>query len=192
MFFILSLNNARLKVKTSLLALGLGLLAIAASVFIQLYTVRIPFFPENALFALLSVSLISKSLVVHLIKAGLIFPIPSKNKSFPIYFCCLILFGTACGSFEFSKWIINGDLFLAITWLLIHIFSSALTGIFIWFIKEKQFRILPLIYSITAYGLFAFFASFTSLFKYISLAAVLFTAIETRIWFKYAKEAENF
>lgn len=180
-----------------LISVGLGILAVIPASFIQYFAFKIPIFASANFVSVLLSSLLLNGLVEESVKLGFECFIPRKNLSFPAFFCCLLLLGLTVGSFESIVYTLNKVRIAAIpvnpdsavkfilkrmiSAQLIHTFCSALSGMFLWTLRKRPVKILPMIFAVVIHGLYNFFITFGHFFVWFSIAAIVFAVIETRL-----------
>ena len=165
-----------------------AIIASIAAFAIRVAVVQIPFFPVNKLFSILFISFFAKSLTATAVKVLFLALLPYRKKSFARFFSMLMLSAIPFACFDFAWWLLHKDIFQAGTTFFMQGFSTLLTGYFCWSMRQYKFHVIPIFYAFILQGLFYFFISFSAPFKYISIAAILFAAVECRIWFVILNE----
>ncbi len=172
----------------SSIVLAAGILASVTAFLIRVAAMQIPFYPSNKLLSILVISIFAKSFPAILVKMIIFMLVPKKNKTFAHFFNCILLIALPFASFDFAWWILRKDVFQAIATFFMQGFSTILAGYFIWSLKHYVRHFLPVIYAFVLQGIFYFFISFTFPFRYISIAAVLFAMVESRLWYVILNE----
>jgi len=65
---------------------------------------------------------------------------------------------------------------------------SGLGGLFVWSCKQKKCKIIILLAAIVIHGVYNFFAGFTGIFWWFSLAAIIFGLIQVRMFYRGLEE----
>ena len=199
-------------IPTGLIACVLGILAVFPASFIQYAVFKIPFFNRSTFFALFFSALLVNGLVEESVKGLFLYLVPRKRLSFLTFFCCAALFGLSAGSFESVIYVvrkISGEnlpgliasvgvnaifrmvLARIFSAQLIHAFCTGLLGFAVFTFVNKPFCVVPFIYAVVVHGLFNFFVSFSSAYNFLAIVAILFAAVECRIWYKSIQKDEK-
>lgn len=192
------------KVRWGLLSCFLGILTVIPASFVQYYILNLPVFYKDTLVNLLITTVIFNGLIEETFKMLFLSVIPVKNKTLKHFFICAVLFGLTLGSIESVIYLIKklGESLFPLgtkellklifsrmfTSVLIHIFCAALSSIYLWLFKHKKTKIMPFVWAVLLHGIYNFFAGFTGGFYWFSIIAILFCILESRIWYKNAKE----
>lgn len=200
------------RIRAGLFACVAGIVAVFPASLIQFVVFMIPFFNVTTFYSLFFSALIVNGLVEESVKGVLVYFIPRKNLNLLTFFCCCVLFGLAAGSFESVIYVIrkisgenlpglmasigaNAVFRMVMARIfsaqLIHAFCTGLLGFTIFTFVNRPLYIMPFVYAVLVHGLFNFFISFSSTYKFLAIIAILFAAVECRIWYKNLKENEN-
>jgi len=208
LFFALAIIlNKNLKIRYCLWAALLALCTVIPTSFIQLYVLGLPIFNSYTFASVMVTAIFFNGLIEESMKMLFMCLIPQKKQALNAFFCCIILYGLIVGGFESVVYIVKrfqeiqgqGGKEIVVSLLLnriftaqaIHVFCAALSGLYIWNFRNHKKNILPFVYAVLLHGIYNFFASFTSGFHYLSIVAVLFAAVETRIFYLSAKNENN-
>ena len=204
LFFVLSIIlNKNLKIRYCLWSALLALLTVIPTSFIQFYILGLPIFNSYTFASIMITAIFFNGLIEESMKMLFSCLIPQKKQILSSFFCCVILYGLTVGGFESLVYIIKkfqeiqgqGGKELVVSLLLnrifsaqaIHVFCSALSGLYIWNFRNHKKNIMPFVYAVLLHGIYNFFAGFTSNFHWLSIIAILFAAVETRIFYLSAK-----
>ncbi len=183
----------------------IALITVFPTAFIQYFVLNLPIFQGSSLLAVLVTAIIFNGLIEETLKMAFMFLIPQKKHSLAVFFTLTLLCGFALGTFESVIYLLNAlqsgqnifadEMYKLIvirsaTAVFIHAFCAGLSGLYIWSFKNKKVRILPFVYAAVIHGLYNFFAAFENDFRYFTFAAILFAALECRIWYKTLSKSE--
>ena len=199
-FFVLSvILNKNLKIKYGLWSCILALLTVIPTSFIQFYVLALPIFAAFTFASLMVTAILFNGLIEESMKMLFLCFVPQKKQILSAFFCCTILYGLTVGGFEsiiyatkkFQEIQGQGGKEIVVQLLLsrlfssqaIHVFCAALSGLYIWNFRHKKRNFMPFIYAVILHGIYNFFASFSSAFHLLSVVAILFAAVECRIFY---------
>ena len=180
------------KTKWGLLACLLGLLAVIPIAAFQFLIDTYKLLPATSLGLVLLEALILNGLIEESLKMGLLFIMPAKKINLPSFFACALLAGLAVGCFESVIYLISGYENIGlrmVTAVVVHTSCSGLSGLFVYSVHRKPIHVMPFIYAVVLHGIYNYFAGFTTAIRYFSIAVILFTLIECRIWYKNMSES---
>ena len=199
-FFALAvILNKNLKIRYCVSSCILALLTVIPASLIQFYILSLPIFTAYTFASVMITTILFNGLIEESMKMFFMCLIPQKNQILSAFFCCVILYGLTVGGFESVVYIVRkfqeiqgqGGKELVLGLLMnrifsaqmIHVFCSGLSGLYIWNFRRHKKNIMPFIYAVLLHGIYNFFAGFTSGFHWLSLVAILFAAVETRIFY---------
>lgn len=200
LFFALSaILNKNLKIRYSLLSCLFALLTVIPTSFIQLYILNLPIFNTDTFISLMITAILLNGLIEESMKMLFMCFIPHKKQVLSAFFCCVILYGLTVGGFESVVYIIKkfqeiqgqGGKEIVIQLLLkrifsaqaVHVFCAGLSGLYIWNFRRHKKNIMPFVYAVLLHGIYNFFVSFTLGYNWLSVVAILFAAVECRIFY---------
>jgi RsiW-degrading membrane proteinase PrsW (M82 family) len=99
--------------------------------------------------------------------------------------------GLTLGSLEAVMYLTVGFeqiLLRLMTAALIHTLCAMLSALCIASFKTEKKHIAPFVYAVLVHGVYNFFAGFTGAFWWFSIAAILFGAIQCRVWYSKSRE----
>ena len=208
LFFILSrLLNPEFKVRYGLLASALGLATVFPTSLIQFFLLETRLFSENSFASVMITAIIFNGLIEETMKMLFMCAIPQKKQSLGAFACCAVIYALFAGGFESVVYIIRKfqEITLAsgsgvILNLLIrrifsaqavHVFCALLSALYLWSYRHfKSKNIMPFFYAFLLHGIYNFFTGFTSGFRWFSFVAIVFAAVECRIFYSAAKSEE--
>ncbi|MBQ8678796.1 MAG: PrsW family intramembrane metalloprotease [Treponema sp.] len=199
-FFVLAvLLNKTLKIRYCLWAALLGLVTILPTSFIQYYVLSLPIFNGYTFASVMITAILFNGLIEEAMKMLFMCLIPQKKQTMGAFFCCVILYGLIVGGFESVVYIVKkfqeiqgqGGKEIVVQLLLnrifsaqaIHTFCAGLSGLYIWNFRRQKKNPMPFIYAVLLHGIYNFFASFSSGYKWLAIVAILFAAVECRIFY---------
>lgn len=199
-FFALSvILNKNLKIKYCFLACLLALLTVVPTSLIQFYILSLPIFTGYTFASVMITAILFNGLIEESMKMLFMCLIPQKKQILSAFFCCVILYGLTVGGFESVIYVIKkfqeiqgqGGKEIVIYLLInriftaqaIHVFCAGLSGLYIWNFRRHKKNIMPFIYAVILHGIYNFFASFNSIYHWLAIVAILFAAVECRIFF---------
>lgn len=144
---------------------------------------------KDELTGVLISAIVLNGLIEECIKALLLFVLPAsittEKKAKRAFFLYALTAGLAFGCLETFFYLIGGTQGIGlrmVTAVVIHVFCTGLGGLFVFSVKSREPRILPLIFAILAHGIYNYFAGFDgSPYFYISFVAILFSIMECRV-----------
>ena len=190
-----------LKLRHALWACILGLITVAPASFIQYYLLNLPIFYTGTVISLLVTAVIFNGLIEETVKMLFMALQPQKKTILPAFFACCLLCGLTLGSFESVIYMVrriqdtaypltNKEIYNLIasrmfTAVLIHTFCAGLSGLYLWGFRHNSRHIMPFIWAVLLHGVYNFFAGFKSGFYWFAIIAIVFAALECRIWYKF-------
>lgn len=190
-FVIFRFAISGFKVRYGLLAILLGLLSLVPIVIIQSFVRNLPVFTSNTLFAALITVMLFNGLIEESVKMGTLFLLPVKKMNFPTFFALSLVAGLALGCFETVIYLFSGYLDIEVrtaTAVVMHCLCTGLSGISVWLWKnpgeKKKKSWAPWLWAVILHGSYNFFAGFSGFYRWFSLATIMLTALESRIWYK--------
>ena len=209
LFFVLSkILNPNLKFRHGILSCVLGIITIFPASFIQFFLFKLEVFSGTTFSSVMITAIVFNGLIEETIKMLFLCAVPQKKQTLSAFFCCAIIYGLSAGGFESVVYIIRKfqEIPLVsgqeiITNLLIrrifsaqaiHAFCAGLSGLYLWnFRHSKSKSITPFIFAVLLHGIYNFFAGFTSGFRWLSFIAIIFAAVECRIFYLSAKSSKE-
>lgn len=198
LIFVIVIKDLRLL--SALWACVLGLAAVLPIAFVQLFVGGFSAFNGSGFASLLLTAIVFNGVIEEAFKMLFLLLLPRKKTTVAAFFCCSLLFGLALGSFESLVYLVRrlqsvsqqdgvaGVYKLLLvrmaTSVLVHTFCAGLSGLGIQFAMRCRLRLLPFVYAMLLHGIYNFFAAFAAPFRYFSVAAVLFAALECRICYQ--------
>lgn len=202
-FLLLVILVPGLKIRYALWACTLGVITVFPAAFVQYYVLNLPIFYSTTLLNLLVTAVVFNGLIEEAFKMLFIAAIPQKKMSLPAFFACAVLSGLTLGSIESIIYLIKEigaalfplgakDLLKLLfsrmfTSVIIHTLCAGLSGLYLWLFRRKTRKIMPFFWAVILHGCYNFFAGFKSGFYLFSIVAILFAALECRIWYEYSK-----
>ena len=174
----------------SLLACLLGMLTVLPIAALQSAINGTKLLNLKGLVGILISAIVLNGLVEECVKAALLFILPlrkdGEKKAKQDFFLCALTAGLALGCLESFVYLIAGTQHIGLRMItagVIHTFCSGLGGLFVYSVKNRDVRILPLVLAILTHGVYNYFAGFGEGTPYfaISFVAILFAAIECRV-----------
>lgn len=205
LFFSLTVMfNKNLKIRYALLACILALITVIPTSMIQFYVLSLPIFNSYTFFSVMITAILFNGLIEESMKMLFMCAIPQKNQILSAFFCCTLLYGITVGGFESVIYVIKkfeeiqgqagkeivvrlllDRIFSAQT---IHTFCAGLTGLYIWNFRNHKRNFMPFVYAVLLHGIYNFFASFSSFYHWLAVVAILFAAVECRIFYVSSKD----
>lgn len=188
--FCLLIKN--FKIFSALFACLLGMLAVIPISVVQFFLDKTNLFVNRSLFSIFLNDLILTGLVEETFKMLLLFLIPSKKLELPAFFCCAILCGLSLACFENLIYFIGGTWQIELrifTAMLIHLSCTALSGLFVYSVKNKKILLSPFIWAVALHGIYNYFAGFkrNTVFFYFSFVVILTALVELRLFYSKLK-----
>ena len=207
LFFALAvILNKNLKITYCLWSCVLALLTVISTSLLQFYILALPIFTAYTFVSVMITAILFNGLIEESMKMLFLCLMPHKKQILATFFCCVILYGLTVGGFESVIYVvkrfqeIQGQTGkeLVLQLLLkrifsaqaIHVFCAGLSGLYIWNFRRHKRNIMPFVYAVLLHGIYNFFASFTSLYHWLSIIAILFAAVECRIFYVSSNSAE--
>lgn len=206
-FALAALLNKNLKIKYELWACVLALLTVIPASLIQFYVFSLPVFTAYTFSSVLITAIVFNGLIEESMKLLFLCLVPQKTQTLGAFFCCVMLYGLTVGGFESVIYVVRrfqevqgqGGRELVIQLLLsrifsaqlIHLFCAALGGLYLWNFRRRTKNIMPFVYAVLLHGIYNFFASFSSLYRWLAVVAILFAAVECRIFYLASRKAEG-
>ena len=206
LFLILVILVKGFKIYHGLLAIALGIIAVIPIAFVQYFVLNLPIFTTDTVVSLLITTILFNGVIEETLKMLCLLILPQKKMPLAAFFCCALLFGLALGTFESLIYLIRGVqdatqphglhsaakliLLRMGTAVLIHAFCAGLSGLYLWTAKTHAPHITPFLYAALLHGIYNFFAGFDSGYRWFSIVAILFAALECRIWYRAIVKTE--
>lgn len=183
------------KVRYGLLAIVLGLLSLIPIVILQSVVKNLPVFTSNTLLSALITAMLFNGLIEEAVKMLALLLLPRRKLAFSTFFALSLVSGLALGCFETIIYLFSGfhDIELrTATAVVMHCLCAGLSGIFVWIWRnpveqadgKKKIFFQPYLWAVILHGSYNFFAGFTGFYRWFSIATIILTALECRIWFK--------
>lgn len=199
-FFVLAvLLNKNLKIRYCLIAGLLGLITVLPTSLIQFYILSLPVFTAYTFASVMITAILFNGLIEESMKMLFLCLIPQKKQVLSTFFCCVLLYGLTVGGFESVIYIIKkfqeiqrqGHQEIVVQLLIdriftaqaIHVFCTGLGGLYIWNFRHNKKNIMPFVYAVLLHGIYNFFISFNSVYHWLAIVAILFAAVECRIFY---------
>ncbi len=182
------------KMRYGIWAALLGLLSVIPIAFVQFFVLSLPVFTANTLAAVLITALIFNGLIEESIKMLCMLFLPAKKTPFSVFFTMALFCGLSLGCFEAVIYLIAGYHQIGlrlVTAVIIHMLCAGLSGVYVWSFRKKRTRTLPFVYAAALHGIYNFFAGFSGGYRWFAVIAILFAAVECRIWYTKTLSAQN-
>ena len=200
LFFVLAaLLNKNFRIGYGVWAALLALVTVVPTSFIQYYVLSLPIFNASTFASVMITAILFNGLIEESMKMLFMCLIPQKKQILGAFFCCVFLYGLTVGGFESVIYVVKkfqeiqgqGGKELVVQLLMkrifsaqaIHTFCAALSGLYIWNFRHQKKNPLPFVYAVLLHGIYNFFASFSSLYHWLAVVAILFAAVECRIFY---------
>ena len=195
----------RVGIISMLYAVLLGLLAVAPISILQFYTTDIPFLHSDDWITQLLRAILFNGLIEEFIKMIVMLFLPSKRLSLGKFFMCACICGMSLGCFESAIYflqhlqqantigahLIYVQLFERMfTSDAVHTLCAGLSALFIRSVKRMRIDIAALLFAPLLHGLYDFFALYDD-FKWFSIAAILFLAVQCRISYRMQSDEKQ-
>ncbi|WP_407429551.1 PrsW family glutamic-type intramembrane protease [Treponema sp.] len=204
-FFTLAVFlNQNLKIKYCVLSCILALITVIPTSLIQFYVLSLPIFNGYTFASVMITAVLFNGLIEESMKMLFMCMIPQKKQILSSFFCSVVLYGLVTGGFESVIYIVNkfqeiqgqGGKEIVVQLLLnrifsaqaIHLFCAGLSGLYIWNFRHQKKNPVPFIYAVLLHGIYNFFISFSSMYRWLAIIAILFAAVECRIFYVSAKK----
>lgn len=199
--------NGSFKIRYGLLSFILGLVTVFPASFVQFFLLRTDIFNGTAFSSVMITALVFNGLVEETIKLLFLCAVPQKKQTLSAFFCCAVVFGLAAGGLETLVYVIKSsreimlvsgrnlalDLLIKriFSAQLIHALCAGLTALYLWSFRHfKSRNIMPFVLAVLLHGIYNFFVSFTSPFRWLAFVSIAFAAVECRIFYKPQKTGE--
>lgn len=195
----------RVGIISMLYAVLLGLLAVAPISILQFYAADIPFLHSDDWITQLLRAILFNGLIEEFIKMIVMLFLPSKRLSLGKFFMCACICGMSLGCFESAIYflqhlqqantigahLIYVQLFERMfTSDAVHTLCAGLSALFIRSVKRMRIDIAALLFAPLLHGLYDFFALYDD-FKWFSIAAILFLAVQCRISYRMQSDEKQ-
>jgi len=181
---ILIITKQDIKLSLSTAAVLLGLAPLVPAAVLQLVLPQIEY---SSLLMVLISALLYNGLIEEGMKAGFLFLFPSSKVTYKQFFIYSLLAGLCFGCFEAVVYVVSGSRNIELRFLtavVIHTVCSGMGGLFVWSCRQKSGRFVILATAILTHGVYNFFAGFTGVFWWFSLAAIVFGLIQLRMFYR--------
>lgn len=189
------------KLRYGLVATLVGLFSLIPIVIIQHFVLKLPVFTDNTLIAVLITVMVFNGLIEETVKMFSLLILPHKKLNFATFFSLSIIAGLALGCFETVIYLFSGHHNVevrTITAVAMHSLCCGLSGIYVWTWRNpvekpngtKAPYVQPFVWATVLHGVYNFFAGFSTSFWWFSIAAIILTALECRIWYRKANGSE--
>lgn len=201
MFALFAILVPKISVVKELVASLAGLLALIPITLAQFMIPGMRLFGQSRALSILLYSIVFLGLVEECFKALLLFIVGAKEEKLSCWFCYSLLAGMIFGSFESVIYFLldiqnighgvtlNLIYLRMFTAVLIHTLCAGLGGFAVYYFKNLNGNLKPLIQAILIHGLYDYFVSFNSSIKYFSVIVILLAAMDCRVY--YLKIAEE-
>ncbi len=201
MFALFAILVPKISVVKELVASLAGLLALIPITLAQFMIPGMRLFGQSRALSILLYSIVFLGLVEECFKALLLFIVGAKEEKLSCWFCYSLLAGMIFGSFESVIYFLldiqnighgvtlNLIYLRMFTAVLIHTLCAGLGGFAVYYFKNLNGNLRPLIQAILIHGLYDYFVSFNSSIKYFSVIVILLAAMDCRVY--YLKIAEE-
>jgi RsiW-degrading membrane proteinase PrsW (M82 family) len=176
-----------------LLVSFLGLLAVFPITFIQAIVIKLQWIPNTSLSAILLNDLLINGLIEETFKMLVLFLLPSKKMSLSQFFLYSLIAGFSLACFENSIYLLEASKLFElriISSLVIHFTCSALSGLFVYSVKKRVFKISPFLMAVILHGIYNYFAGFktNTVFFYFSFVVILVSLVQCRTKYNLLRE----
>ncbi|MCR4823092.1 MAG: PrsW family intramembrane metalloprotease [Treponema sp.] len=198
-FTLAAVLNKNLKIRYCLWACLLALFTVIPTSLLQFYVLGLPIFTAYTFAAVMITAIFFNGLIEESMKMLFMCLIPQKKQILSTFFCCVMLYGLTVGGFESVVYIVKkfqeiqgqGGKEIVLNLLIkriftaqaIHVFCAGLSGLYIWNFRRHKKNIMPFVYAVLLHGIYNFFASFESIYHWLAIVAILFAAVECRIFY---------
>ena len=201
-FLIFAFSLPGFKIRYGLIAILLGLLSLIPIVIIQSIVRNIPVFTNTTLVSALITVMVFNGFIEESVKMLTLNLLPHKKTSFSTFFALSLMAGLALGCFETVIYLFSGyhEVELrTVTAVAMHSLCTSLSGVFVWTWrnpvvttdgKKKPF-FQPYVWAVILHGSYNFFAGFSGFYRWFSVATIILTALECRIWFQKILNVNN-
>lgn len=185
---LLVVTKQNISCKYCIFSLLLGLAPLIPAAILQLVIPQIAY--SSLLMVLLS-ALLFNGLIEEGVKALFLFLFPFRKVIIKQFFVYSLLAGLCFGCFEAVVYVISGSRSIELRFLtavVIHTVCSGMGGLFVWSCRQGKCRITIILTAIILHGVYNFFAGFTGVFWWFSLAAILFGFVQIRMFYRSLEE----
>ena len=182
----------KMPVSFALIAIGAGILPVIPVMALQLVVFPVFSSLDTRLETRLLSALILNGLIEEAIKFLCLLILPRKKTPLATLLAGGAVAGLTLGALEAVMYFVVGFervLLRLATAALLHTLCAMLSSLCIASFARGKKKSLPLALAVVTHGVYNFFAGFTGIFWFFSIAAILFAAIECRI--QYARCKEN-
>ena len=204
-FFLLIQIFSKIQLLTKLIAVFLGLAAVLPISFLQFYISGVSPFASTEWRTQLLRAILFNGFIEELIKMLMLLLLPSKKLSLGRFFLCALLCGIGLGCFESAIYflqrlryayalgaqLVYRQIFVRMfTTDIVHALCAGLSCFFVWGIKCKKVYVVPFVFAVLLHGVYDFFALYDAL-RVFSIVAILFMAIQCRLYYMKLTENKN-
>lgn len=205
-FLLLKILVNGISVVKKLMACLIGLISLIPITVLQFFCGEVILFKNNIMFSLLFRAIILYGLIEEGIKGGALFLFPAKKVNGKLMYCYSMLAGLFLGSFESVIYVLHaiqnatnsrGEILFhmiflrSFTAIVIHTFCSALLGLFVYGVKNKNVMVGAVINAVLLHGIYDFFAIMNPPFNWFSYAAIGLLLIQNRIYYIRIKKLDE-
>lgn len=205
-FLLLKILVDDISIVKELLACLIGLIAVIPITVLQFFCGELLLFKNNLFLSLLFRAIILYGLIEEGIKGGTLMLFPVKKINGRLMFYYSLLAGLFLGSFESVIYVLNaiqnatssrGEVLLHLIYLrsftamAIHTFCSALLGMFVYGIKNKNVMIGAVLSAVFLHGLYDFFVLMNKPLNYFAFAAIALLLLECRLYYVRVKKLDE-
>lgn len=203
---LVSKLHFKLELKYQFVAILLGLIAVLPIALIQYKIPDLRIASVHPVLYSLLKSLILYGLLEEVIKMAFLIPLPHKKLNEFNFLLLSFVMGLALGCFESVAYFLDyslkatnrgatllyGQIFLRIfTADIIHMCCTGLCGLFLFSIRQKNKKIIIIIFAILIHGIYDFFAGYNNILRAFSYLAVLLSIIECRVKYSALKDGSE-
>lgn len=192
---IFAFSLSGFKIRYGLVAILLGLLSLIPIVIIQSIVRNIPVFTNTTLVSALITVMVFNGFIEESVKMLILNLLPHKKTSFATFFALSFMAGLTLGCFETVIYLFSGyhEVELrTVTAVAMHCLCASLSGVSVWTWRNpvvtvdgrKKLFFQPYLWAVILHGSYNFFAGFSGFYRWFSIATIILTALECRIWFK--------
>ncbi|MBR7063643.1 MAG: PrsW family intramembrane metalloprotease [Treponema sp.] len=196
--FFIATKFCKISIFISLFATLLGFLAVIPISILQIYGSGKSFFDSTDYLIQLARAILVSGLIEEIVKMATLFLLPAQKTSRTQFFMLALIVGISLGCFESTIYflqrlqhasslgahLIYAQIFTRMfTSCIVHMLCAGLSSFFVWHALKHKLTLFPLICAILVHGLYDFFA-LQKAFHFFSYIAILFAAIECRIYYK--------
>lgn len=198
-FALAAILNKNLKIRYCVWACVLALATVIPTSLIQFYVLGLLSFDVSTFASVMITAILFNGLIEESMKMLFICLIPQKKQVLGAFFCCVILYGLTVGGFESVIYVVKkfqeiqgqGGKEIVVRLLLgrtfsaqaVHVFCAGLSGLYIWNFRHRRKSVMPFLYAVLLHGIYNFFVGLTSMYRWLAVIAILFAAVECRIFY---------